>query len=81
VPLDEKSLKEIAKITSGKYFRATDTKNLENIYKEIDKLEISEVKIKEYTEYFELFHWFLLPGLLILLLEIILGHTRLRKIP
>ena len=60
---------------------ATDTENLERIYDEIDELETSKVKVKEYTEYHELFHWFLIPALLLLLLEVILSQTRLRKIP
>lgn len=81
VDIDEDTLKTIAHETNAKYFRATDTKELEKIYDEIDRLEKTEVKTKEYTEYNELFHWFVIPGLLLLLLEIILGNTLLRKIP
>ncbi len=81
VDIDEDTLKEIAKLTDGLYFRATDTDKLGEIYGEIDKLETSEVTLKEYTEYEELYHWLLLPGLLLLLLEIVLAHTLLRKIP
>ena len=44
-------------------------------------MEKSEVKIKEYMEYEELFAWLLIPGLALLLLEIVLANTRLRKIP
>ncbi len=44
-------------------------------------MEKTEVKVKEYMEYNELFAWFLIPGLALLLFEIILGNTRLRKIP
>ena len=44
-------------------------------------MEKTEVKLKEYMEYEELFGWFLLPGLVLLLLEILLANTRLRKIP
>lgn len=81
VDLDEKSLKEIAEKTGGKYFRATNTEALKNIYEQIDKMERTEVKIKEYMEYDELFIYFILPGLFFLLIEIILSNTRLRKIP
>ena len=81
VDLDEKSLREIAEKTGGKYFRATHTEALKNIYEQIDKMERTEVKIKEYMEYEELFIFFLLPGLLFLIIEIILANTRLRKIP
>ena len=81
VDLDEVTLKEIAEITGGTYFRATNSKALEKIYKQIDKLEKTEVKIKSYMEYEELFRWFLFPGLVFILLEIILANTRFRKIP
>ncbi|MBF0298829.1 MAG: hypothetical protein HQK51_08920, partial [Oligoflexia bacterium] len=57
------------------------TKELEEIYDEIDKLEKNEIKLKEYTEYNELFHWFLIAGLLLLLSEILLSQTIFRKIP
>lgn len=81
VDLDEDTLKEIAEITNAKYFRAMDTKNLEKIYSEIDSLEKSEAKVKEYMEYDELFVWFLIPAIILFLLEVILTRTRLRKIP
>ncbi|MEI6127410.1 MAG: VWA domain-containing protein, partial [Pseudomonadota bacterium] len=81
VDLDEETLKEIAQKTGGKYFRATNTEALKNIYKQIDQMEKTEVKIKEYMEYDELFYFFLIPGLCLLLLEVVLANTRLRKIP
>jgi len=79
--LDEETLQRIAMKTGGKYFKATDTASLEQTYREIDTLEKTEVKMKEYTEYTELFHWFLIPGMIALLLEMILGNTLLRKLP
>lgn len=81
VRLDEKTLQTIASETGGSYFRASNTEQLQSIYEQIDKLEKTEVEVKEYTEYEELFHFFLIPGLLLLLFEIVLGQTRLRKIP
>ena len=81
VDLDEDTLEEIARITGGKYFKATDTKALEEIYDQIDTLEKTKVEAKEYMEYEELFGWFLFPGLACTLLEIVLAHTRFRKIP
>jgi Ca-activated chloride channel family protein len=81
VDLDEAIVKEIATITGGTYFKATNTKALEEIYTQIDQMEKTKVEIKEYTEYKELFHWFLLPGLAFILLEVILANTRFRKIP
>lgn len=79
--LDEKTLKSIADITGAKFFRAQDTETLKRVYTEIDGLEKSEVKVKEYSEYNELFAWFLIPALLLLVGEITLGQTYLRKIP
>jgi Ca-activated chloride channel homolog len=79
--LDEPTLKNIAETTHASYFRATDTASLSHIYAEIDRLEKSEAKVKEYMEYEERFHWFLIPGLLTLILEIVSTRTWLRKIP
>ena len=81
VDLDEDVLKKIAMTTGGKYFRATNTRALEDIYEQIDEMEKTEIKIKEYMEYEELFSYFLITGICLLLLEIILANTRLRKIP
>ena len=81
VDIDEVTLKEIAKITGGQYFRATDLESLESIYKQIDKMEKSEVKVFDYSEYKELFHYFLIPAILFLLFEIILSNTFLRRLP
>jgi len=61
--IDEETLKHIAEKTGGKYFRATDVKALEKIYAEIDLLERSEIQIREFTEYKELYGWFLIPAL------------------
>ncbi len=81
VDLDEQTLQEIAQKTGGKYFRATNTEALKTIYQQIDKMEKTEAKVKEYMEYEELFIYFLIPGLLVLLVEILLSNTLLRKIP
>lgn len=61
--IDEETLKSIAKRTDGKYFRATNISGLEQVYATIDELERTEVEIKEYTRYKELFGWFLIPAL------------------
>ncbi len=81
VDLDEGTLKQIADTTDGRYFSATDTESLKKIYARIDKMEKSQVKVKEYMEYNELFCWPLLLALGFLLLEIVLANTRFRKIP
>ncbi|MZG53868.1 MAG: VWA domain-containing protein [Nitrospinae bacterium] len=81
VDIDEDTLKEISKLTGGQYFRATDLESLKSIYKQIDQMEKSEVKVLDHSEYTELFHYFLIPGILLLLSEIILSNTFLRRIP
>ena len=63
--IDEATLKKIATVTGGKYFRATDIQALELIYSEINNLERSEIQVKEYTQYQELYGWFLIPAFLL----------------
>ncbi len=81
IDLDEKTLKEIANLTNAKYFRATDTDSLRKIYKEIDKLEKTEIEEQGYKEYREMFWIALCVGLSLLLLELILTNTVFLKIP
>lgn len=81
VEIDEETLQEVARITGGEYFRAKDTESLANIYEQIDALEKTEIEVKEYTRYQELFMWFVLPAIIIFVLELILANTRFRKIP
>ena len=81
IEIDEEALKRIADKANGLYFRATDTNSLRSIYKEIDQLEKTEIEESGYIEYKELFHLFLIPGLLLILLEVILNNTVLRRIP
>ncbi|MFQ5866624.1 MAG: VWA domain-containing protein [bacterium] len=81
IDIDEDTLIKIASETDARYFRATDTKSLREIYGEIDKLEKTPMEEKGYLEYKELFPVFLIPGLVLLSLEIILGNTILRRIP
>ncbi|OQZ01445.1 MAG: aerotolerance regulator BatA [Candidatus Brocadia sp. UTAMX2] len=81
IDIDDDALKEIAKITGGNYYRATDTESLKEIYHQIDKLEKTESEVTQYTEYNELFHYFLLPAFGLLLVELGLTKTKLRKLP
>lgn len=81
VEMDEEVLMKIAEITGGKYYRATDAESLKKIYAQIDQLEKSEVKWIDHSEFKELFPHYLVPGVLLLLLEIVLTQTRLRRIP
>jgi len=81
VKFDEKTLQEIAAMTSGQYFRATDTNSLRSIFGEIDKLEKSKVEVEKTAQYRDLFMWFLIPGLACVALEILLSQTVWRRLP
>ncbi len=81
VKFDEKTLGEIAAMTNGQYFRATDTNSLRTIFAEIDKLEKTKVEVERTAQYRDLFHWVLVPGIACLLLEILLSHTVWRRLP
>jgi len=81
VDIDEETLKKIADVTGGKYYRADNAERFKQIYAEIDKLEKTEASVKKYTQFTELFPWFITAGLALLLLEIVLGQTILRKLP
>jgi Ca-activated chloride channel family protein len=79
--LDEKLLQEIADQTNGRFFRASDSKQLAEIYATINKLEKSEIKMKTYTTFTEHFFVWLLAGFCMLMAELILANTRFRRIP
>jgi Ca-activated chloride channel homolog len=81
VDVDEKTLAQIADMTDGRYFRATNNKALRQIYDEIDKLEKTRVEVKAYRSYTELFYPWAALGLLSLLAEFLLAGTVLRKLP
>lgn len=71
VNIDEDMLKQIAEITDGAYFRATDTEKLQEIYAQIDEMEKTEVEEVIYTDYKDLYPRFLLPAILLLVISII----------
>ena len=81
VQIDEELLGEIADLTEGKYFRATDEQSLEQIYNDIDQLEKTEIEVTTIKRYSEEFHRFVILGLIFLLLEFLLRYTVLRTIP
>jgi Ca-activated chloride channel family protein len=81
VDIDEESLKNIAETTGGEYFRATDTKSLASIYKEIDQLEKTKIQVKEFSKKDELYHWFVLTLVVCLIGEITLRNTVFKSIP
>ena len=75
VEIDEELLKEIAEVTGGKYFRATDNRKLKAIYKEIDALEKTEVEEFKFYNYEEKFRPLVLLALGLLLFEFLLRFT------
>lgn len=81
VEIDEDVLRQIATVTGGQYFRATDNSKLEQIYKEIDQLEKSKMEVKHFSKKQEQYFWFGLIGVLLLVGEALLRYTLLRKIP
>ena len=81
VDIDEESLNKISAMTDAKYFRATNLESLKDIYEQIDLLEKSEVRILDHSHYSELFYYFLIPGLLLLVTEIFISNSVLRRIP
>ncbi|WP_418983459.1 vWA domain-containing protein [Alistipes sp.] len=81
VEIDEKTLREIAEKTGGRYFRATDKAKLKAIYDEINQLEKSKVEVFEHTTYHELFLPWLLAALALLAAEFLLRQLVLKRIP
>ena len=65
--IDEQTLKKVASVTGGKYFRATDASGLKKIYEEISQLERTKIDVKEYTQYRELYSWILVITIIIML--------------
>ena len=79
--LNEELLRKIATETGGKYYRAQDTEQLQEIYEEIDDLEKTKSKVKEHMEFRELYYWFVIPALFLLGLEKLLEMSVLRRTP
>ena len=81
VEIDEDMLTSVAENTGGRYFRATNRETLQRIYEEIGELEKTEIEERFYTDYTEQYALFLWPALGLLLLELLLSATRLRRTP
>lgn len=78
---DETTLQQIASITGGRYFRATDTQSLNQIFDDIDKLEKTDIEMEQFVQYRDLFPWFIGAALGLVLLEILLSQTLWRRLP
>ncbi|MCB0362154.1 MAG: VWA domain-containing protein [Bdellovibrionales bacterium] len=79
--INDELLQRMASETGGKYYRAIDGQALENVFKDIDRLEKTNIEVSEYTRYFELFPPYLQAGLILLVVSSFLGRTVLRKGP
>jgi Ca-activated chloride channel family protein len=81
VQFNEAGLREVAKIADGQFYRATDTKSLEAIYRDIDKMEKSTVSVKKYQQYRDLFPFCIMGGCGLLVAQILLSQTIWKKLP
>lgn len=81
VKIDEPMMKEIADITGGQYFRATNKNSLKKIYEEIDQMEKTKIEVKEYTKRSEEYLIFALFAALFIVMEVFLKSTVLRNLP
>jgi len=81
VDVDEKTLQAIADETGGRFYRATDTDSLQNIYDEINGFEKTAQTVQKFEHIEELYPWVLIPALTILGFGSLLQHTRLRRLP
>ena len=81
VEFNEAGLKEVARIADGQFFRATDTKSLEQIFRDIDKMEKTTVAVKKYQQYRDLFPACIMAGCGLLLAQILLSQTIWKKLP
>jgi Ca-activated chloride channel family protein len=80
-PANYTVLGQMARLAHGKFYRATNRAELQNIYDEINRQEKTEVKMRRYTTFTPLFQWPLLAAFALLALELILGNTRYRRVP
>lgn len=81
VEIDTKMLSDIAAATEGDFYRATNNKELQQIYKEIDKLEKSKLNVKKFSKRYEAYQPYAIAAVILLLLEILLRITVFRKLP
>jgi Ca-activated chloride channel family protein len=81
VDVDEASMKRVADITGGTFYRATDTRSLREVYAAIDRAEKTTRTLRAFTDHEEQFAWFAVPGLFLLIGELGLSATRFRRVP
>jgi len=81
VQIDDELLTQIASITDGKYFRATNNKKLQTIFNEIDKMEKTKVEVTEFKRYTEEYLPWLLAACVCIIIELLMRYTWLRNLP
>lgn len=81
VEIDTKTLSEIAVATDGDFYRATNNRELQKIYQEIDKLEKTKLNVKQFSKRYEAYQPYAVAAVLLLLLEMLLRITVFRKLP
>ena len=81
VEIDTKTLASIAQTTDANFYRATNNRELAQIYKDIDKLEKTKMDVKRFSKHFEAYQPFAVALLLVMLLELIMRIIVLRRIP
>ena len=80
-PANYEVLGKMASLSNAKFYRATNRRELQRIYNEIDHLEKTQIKLRRFTTYRPLFQWPLLAALGLFALEMLLANTRLRRVP
>ncbi len=80
-PANYTVLGQMARLAHGRFYRATNRRELQSIYNEIDRLEKTEIKLRRYTTFVPLFQWPLLAAFALLALELVLSNTRYRRVP
>ncbi|MDR2200523.1 MAG: VWA domain-containing protein [Puniceicoccales bacterium] len=81
IDLDENLLQTIADKTDGQFFRGENRKQLDDIYKTIDRLEKTDINVQQFANAKDLFPWFIGFALLLLLLEYLLRNSKFQRIP
>ncbi|MCI6074926.1 MAG: VWA domain-containing protein, partial [Bacteroidales bacterium] len=81
VEIDTKTLTDIASTTDGNFYRATNTEELKQIYKDIDKLEKTKMNVKSFSKRYEAYQPFALAAMMCLIVEILLRTVVLRRLP
>lgn len=81
VEIDSKTLATIAQTTDGQFYRATDNQKLHEVYAQIDQMEKTKMRVQQYSKRYEAYQNFALAAVLMLLLELLLRNTLLRRLP